>query len=315
MPLTSGPPSFRSMAVAVRGRAFWLPPLLLFAAVLLLSSLAFAIANLDRGGETLPQMPDVGVGGDPGVAPFGPTGTQLQLIWQITIGSIFVTAILAVVILKLRGGKLHQAFPIWELLGSVFGVGVVLLLVLFWPSVVDFITSVSRPGGTASPPPSEGGSGLPQFPTSTAFPVALVAFAAVFVALYLYVAASQGLPAILDAAGGRKPERARRRFEAAGVVTRTLLDLEAGEDFRTAVMACYQRMCSLLETRGVARQEALTPREIEGRALAELGLSQGSVDDLTGLFEEARYSDHEIGPAQRDRARDCLTAIRRELEG
>ncbi|HTD81178.1 MAG TPA: DUF4129 domain-containing protein, partial [Thermoplasmata archaeon] len=109
--------------------------------------------------------------------------------------------------------------------------------------------------------------------------------------------------------------RERRRLEAASAVRRTLIDLQAGTDFRTAVMACYQRMCSLIAARGVARQEALTAREIEGLALAELGLSQGSVDDLTNLFEEARYSMHEIGAMQRDRAMDCLTAIRRELEG
>ena len=315
MPLTSGPPSFRSMAVAVRGRAFWLPPLLLFAAVLLLSSLAFAIANLDRGEEVLPQVPDLGIGGDPGVAPFGPTGTQLQLVWQITIASIFVAAFLAVVIVKLKGGKLRNVVSVWELLGYAFGVGVILFLVLFWPAIVDAIGALSRPGGTGSTPGTGGGSGLPPFPTSTAFPIALFVFAAVLIAVYFFAASSRALPAILDAARRREPDRARRRFEAAGVVTRTLLDLEAGGDFRTAVMACYQRMCSLLETKGVVRQEALTPREIEGRALAELGLSQGSVDDLTGLFEEARYSDHAIGPAQRDRARDSLNTIRRELGG
>lgn len=303
------------MAVAVRGRAFWLPPFLLFAAVLLLGSLAFAIANLDRGEEALPQIPDIGIGGDPGTAPFGPTGTQLQVIWQITITSIFLSALIAAIVVKWKGGKLHKAVSIWELLGYMFGIGVVLFLVLFWPAIVDVIGSLSRTGGAGQPPSPGGASGLPPFPTSTAFPIALFAFAAIIIAVYLFAASSRALPALLDAARSREPERARRRLEAAHVVTRTLLDLEAGGDFRTAVMACYQRMCSLLERKGVARQETLTPREIEGRALAELGLSQASVDDLTGLFEEARYSDHEIGPAQRDRARECLNAIRRELGG
>jgi len=96
---------------------------------------------------------------------------------------------------------------------------------------------------------------------------------------------------------------------------RTLLDLEAGRDFRTAVLECYRTMCSILAIRGVSRQDVLTPREIEFQALSELGLSRTSIEDLTSLFEEARYSDHQIGRNDRDRAVECLTAIRNELEG
>lgn len=300
------------MAVAVRGRVVWLPPLLLFAAVLLLGSLAFAIANLDRGAEMLPEIPAIGTD-DPRPAPFGPTGDQLQVVWQITIASIFLVAIAAVVFAKLRGDKLDLS-PL-EFLGYAFGIGIVGLAILLWPSVADLFGSLSRAGGPSQPPPSPGSdTGLGQLPTSAAFPAAVALFLVVLVAVWLYAFSSKVLPDLLTGRV-RAPDRERRRLEAASAVRRTLLDIEAGGDFRTAVLACYQRMCSLFATRGVARQEALTPREIESLALSELGLSQTVVDDLTGLFEEARYSEHEIGPAQRDRAVECLGAIRRELEG
>jgi len=302
------------MAVAVRRRVVWLPPLLLFASVLLLGSLAFAIANLDRGAEMLPEVPPLG-SGDPGTAPFGPTGAQLQVLWQITIASIFLVAIVAVVYAKLRGDKLGKALSVWELLGYVFGIGLVVGLIAFWPTLVDLVGSWSRPGGSTQPPAPGGGSGLGQLPTSAAFPAAVVVFLVILAAVLLYAFSSRVLPNLAGVGRGREPERERRRLEAARAVRRTLLDLEAGGDFRTSVLACYQRMCSLFATRGVSRQAALTPREIEALALVELGLSQGSVDDLTGLFEEARYSEHEIGPVQRDRATECLNAIRRELEG
>ena len=302
------------MAVVVRGKALWLPPALLFASVVLLGSLAYAIANLDRGEETLPELP--ALGGAPGAAaPFGPSGDQVQLLWRVTIGVIFLAAVIAVIVARLTGEKLGKTVTIWELLGYAFGIGIIGGLVVFWPSVAAGLASLLRPGGILGPSPSGTNSDSGGLPTNAAFPIAVVVFMAVVMAVYLFALSSQTLPRLARLVRGNDPARSRRRLEAASAVRRTLLELGAGTDFRTAVMACYQRMCSLLAGRGVSRQEALTAREIEGLALVELGLSRASVDDLTGLFEEARYSVHEIGPAQRDRAVDCLSAIRRELEG
>ena len=299
------------MAFAVRGKTVWLPPLLLFVSILLLSSFAFAIAHLDRGEEALPPaLPTLG--GDQGPAPFGPTSAQFQLVWQIVIATIFILAIASAVISILTKQK---TISVWELLGYGFGIGVIGGLVIFWPLVVAWFQSLALPGGTTGSTGSGGASTSGPIPVSTAFPIAVVIFSIAVIAVYVFALSSRIFPALIDAVHRGEPTRERRRLEAASAVRRTLIDLEAGTDFRTAVMACYQRMCSLIAARGVARQEALTAREIEGLALAELGLSQGSVDDLTNLFEEARYSMHEIGAMQRDRAMDCLTAIRRELEG
>lgn len=299
------------MAFAVRGRALWLPPVLLFASVVLLGSLAFAIANLDRGEEALPPaLPTPG--GQSGDAPFGPTGEQFQLVWRALIASLFLLAFIALVIAWWTKTK---TVSVWELLGYTFGIGVIVGLVTFWPSIVEGLQALALPGGSTGSSGSDGNSNLGPIPTSTAFPIAVVVFAIVVIAVYVFALSSRVFPHLLEALTEGQPVRGRKRLEAASAVRRTLLDLEAGTDFRTAVMACYQRMCSLIAGRGVSRQEALTAREIEGLALAELGLSRRGVDDLTSLFEEARYSSHEIGPGQRDRAVECLTSIRRELEG
>ena len=289
----------------------WLPPLLLFASLVLLGSLAFAIANMDRSEESLPPAFPT-PGGDPGSAPFGPSGEQFLLVWRALIATIFILGIIAAI--YARWAK-QKTVSVWELLGYLFGIGVIGGLVIFWPAVVHAFQSLALPSGSTGSSGPGGTSTSGPIPVSTAFPIAVVIFAVVVISIYIFALSSRILPAFLDAVRGGEPTRERRRLEAASAVRRTLLDLETGTDFRTAVMACYQRMCSLLAARGVARQEALTAREIERLALAELGLSQGSVDDLTNLFEEARYSTHEIGPRQRDRAVDCLTSIRRELEG
>ncbi|TLZ63747.1 MAG: DUF4129 domain-containing protein [Methanobacteriota archaeon] len=299
------------MATAVRGRTVWLPPVVLFAFVVLLGSLAFAIANLDRGEEALPEVPTIGGGaGGASTSPFGPSGEQLQIVLRVVIAVIFIMAIVAAIVARLTKQKV---LSIWELLGYAFGIGVVGGLVIFWPVVVAGLQSLTIPGGQTQPPSPGGAAGGGPIPLSQAFPIAFFLFAVIGFAVYLFALSFRIFPQIVALVTEKPAGRARR--EAANVVRRTLLDLEAGTDFRTAVMACYQRMCSLIATRGVSRQEALTAREIEVLALAELGLSRAGVDDLTGLFEEARYSVHDIGPSQRDRAVECLTAIRRELEG
>ena len=299
------------MAFAVRGRALWLPPLLLFASVLLIGSLAFAIANLDRGQETLPP-PFPTPGGGANTPPSSELGLQFQLIWRILIATIFILGFIAAVIARVTKQK---TVSVWELLGYLFGVGVIGGLVTFWPAIVAGLQSLALPGGSTRPGDPGASSTSGPIPVSTAFPIAVVVFVSVVIAIYVFALASRILPRLIDAVKGGEPTRERRRLEAVRAVRRTLLDLESGTDFRTAVMACYQRMCSLIAARGVARQDVLTAREIEGLALAELGLSREGVDGLTDLFEEARYSTHEIGLAQRDRAIECLTSIRRELEG
>ena len=299
------------MAFAVRGRALWLPPLLLFASVLLIGSLAFAIANLDRGQEALPPPFPTPGGGDTPV-PSSEAGLQFQLAWRILIASIFILGFIAAVIARVTKQK---TVSVWELLGYLFGVGVIGGLVTFWPAIVGGLQSLALPGGSTRPGDPGATSTSGPIPVSTAFPIAVVAFVSVVIAIYVFALSSRILPHLIDAVKGGEPTRERRRLEAVRAVRRTLLDLESGTDFRTAVMACYQRMCSLIAARGVARQDVLTAREIEGLALAELGLSREGVDGLTDLFEEARYSTHEIGPAQRDRAIECLTSIQRELEG
>ena len=299
------------MAVAVRQQALWVPPLLLFASVVLLGSLAFAIANLNRADESLPPafpLPR----GDAGGVPLAPSGEQLQIVWQVLIASLFITAIVASVYARKTNQKAVSA---WELLGYGFGIGVIGGLVFFWPAIIRGLQSLALPRGSTSSPGPGGTSDPGIIPTSDAFPIAVVVFAVAMIAIYTFALSSQIFPRLIDIVRGTESVRERRRSEAASAVRRTLLDLESGTDFRTAVMACYQRMCTLIAARGVSGQEVLTAREIEGLALAELGLSQGGVDDLTNLFEEARYSAHDIGPRQRDRAVECLTSIRRELEG
>jgi hypothetical protein len=85
--------------------------------------------------------------------------------------------------------------------------------------------------------------------------------------------------------------------------------LQAGVDLQDAVMRCYFEMGQILsEQRGIRRGETMTPREFE-RHLRGAGLPQQPVEQLTRLFEGARYGARVSGKREERQAIACLTAI------
>jgi len=88
-----------------------------------------------------------------------------------------------------------------------------------------------------------------------------------------------------------------------------LAALEAGAGVRAAVMRCYLEMSRVLkQERGLARDEAMTPREFEA-ALRNTGLPREAVANLTHLFEAVRYGAARTGRREEEQARACLSAI------
>ncbi|NLF10268.1 MAG: DUF4129 domain-containing protein [Anaerolineaceae bacterium] len=88
-----------------------------------------------------------------------------------------------------------------------------------------------------------------------------------------------------------------------------LADLEAGAGVRDAVMRCYLEMSRVLEQeRGLARDEAMTPREFEV-ALRNTGLPREPVANLTRLFEAVRYGAVRASRREEEQAVACLSAI------
>jgi Domain of unknown function (DUF4129) len=123
-------------------------------------------------------------------------------------------------------------------------------------------------------------------------------------------------------------ERRRRRppptpaERLVGLLDDTLEDLEADPDPRRAVIAAWARMERGLAAAGLPRRPAEAPFEYATRVLEASihrgtppagPLRPGSVQRLTVLFERAKFSHHDIGPADRDEAVAALRAVRREL--
>src|SRR5207247_875702 len=164
----------RADVFRLRRRKFaWAVPLLLVLAVLLVAALAFNLANLDTGGESIPQA----------TAPGGPASRA----------GVFVPDPIATILLTVLSA--------FFLVGSV-------LVGLGW--LVYLLRRSRRPD--------------PEW--ETAFPIPIDRQAAVV------------------------------------AVRATIRDLEEGGDVRTAILACFERFCALLGSRGITDQDALTPHEL-----------------------------------------------------
>jgi hypothetical protein len=98
------------------------------------------------------------------------------------------------------------------------------------------------------------------------------------------------------------------------IIERAMDSLEAGGDPRMVVYRSYMSMCDLLERRGLADISYLTPGEFASIAVREFYLPREQVEELTQLFEEARYSDHLVGEGMKERSIRCLRAIKISLE-
>lgn len=88
------------------------------------------------------------------------------------------------------------------------------------------------------------------------------------------------------------------------------LDIDSEPDeVRRVIYRTYRSLCSTLKRYGFLKEKGWTLREFE-RAVGEaLCIDAGRLSELTGIVEEARYSDHRLSPDYRDRALACIRGI------
>lgn len=114
--------------------------------------------------------------------------------------------------------------------------------------------------------------------------------------------------------GRRVPTEAELAARLSSILDDSLDDLLAERDPRRAVIATYARMERTLAGAGFPRAIAEAPLEYLARVLRELlHTSADAVAKLTGLFERAKFSHHEIDPGMKDDAIDALVSVRDEL--
>jgi hypothetical protein len=103
------------------------------------------------------------------------------------------------------------------------------------------------------------------------------------------------------------------RDEALGAVQTALTELKSNGEYHETILKCYKHMCSILSERGFRISSTQTAREFSNSLSGKLRLGEHSVRGLTFLFEEARYSDHQIVDEKRVMAVGELNLLQRAL--
>ncbi|UCH89093.1 MAG: DUF4129 domain-containing protein [Thermoplasmata archaeon] len=111
--------------------------------------------------------------------------------------------------------------------------------------------------------------------------------------------------------------RWRRRHieEIKEIISEMEEELETTDEIRKAIYQAYKRMLEVLHKYGFLRRKSDTPREFANavrKALPEI--DRKNLDGLTTLFEEARYSDHELTKRERFKALKSLRKVKASIE-
>ncbi|MCK5039289.1 MAG: DUF4129 domain-containing protein [Thermoplasmata archaeon] len=96
-------------------------------------------------------------------------------------------------------------------------------------------------------------------------------------------------------------------------IQRAMDDMTSGTDVRSSIMRCYSDMCKLAAQHGIADEEHLTPREFETLIGSKLPVTDEKLHALILIFEEARYSDHDLSEDMKERALGALGRIKDDL--
>ncbi len=111
----------------------------------------------------------------------------------------------------------------------------------------------------------------------------------------------------------RRPTAAAADPETRAALAEAANELGQGGDPRTVVLRLYARLLARVGPM-TGDLGPWTPEEIRVVRLAGIGLSGPSVEALTRLFEEARYSSHPMGPEAAARALRAIQRIEQEID-
>jgi len=214
--------------------------------------------------------------------------------WRFVITAIVLVLLGYFVLTLIFSAKLR-----WQLLRQLARVLLVVLLVYLILSRLIGTPELPPPQPGAEPPPPAppaAGEPLPPFVAQPApWLVALVSLA---------------LAALLIAGIWYFWRRSRPVANPITVLAQAAIeDIQSGGDVQSVVLRCYLEMSQILaRQRGIERARAMTPREF-AQHLAASGVRDKHIQQLTRLFEGARYGAQPPSAQDERMAIECLTAI------
>ncbi|MFP3872270.1 MAG: DUF4129 domain-containing protein [Candidatus Natronoplasma sp.] len=109
-------------------------------------------------------------------------------------------------------------------------------------------------------------------------------------------------------------KKEKMESDISSTVDKTITELHEGKDIKSSILRCYQRMCIILEEKGVDNEDFMTPREFERTATEKLAVPRSKISNIREIFEVAKYSSHQLEEKEKERAVNGLKELRDELE-
>ncbi len=242
----------------------------------------------------------------------GPTSTFFD--YAATTLVIFALVLLGVVIWFLfskrnGGGPPRDRSSLWASIVPLFAVAMIAWIFVH-TGVIDRLRSLSEQLQKSQ---QAAQSHLPAEPPARNVRDARLRWDEIGIVVALFAGTAIVLLASRQAKRAPRPWRFGRREAVSAALDESLDDLRNDPDLRRAIVAAYARMEHALTRAGLPRHPAEAPFEYVERALGSLDTSAESVRRLTGLFEWAKFSQHDPEPKMRDEAIDALVAVRDEL--
>jgi hypothetical protein len=98
------------------------------------------------------------------------------------------------------------------------------------------------------------------------------------------------------------------------IIRRAADQLVAGNEYAAVIFKAYRKLANNMKRYGYMRRDSETFREFEKAIRIALPIDQKAMSDFLTVLEEARYSQHEMGEPDRDRAIQALRAVQYSLE-
>ena len=83
---------------------------------------------------------------------------------------------------------------------------------------------------------------------------------------------------------------------------------------REAIYMCYENLCQVLMKHGFLRRDFETVREFEMGIRKALPIKETSLMNLDQVFEEARYSAHEMTEQHKNFAQESLRGVLHDID-
>jgi hypothetical protein len=101
--------------------------------------------------------------------------------------------------------------------------------------------------------------------------------------------------------------------EAEAILRRAEGQLVAGSEYVATILAAYRALVDYFRKYGYVVTPDVTAQEFAVAVKGAFPVDESRLDEFIAIFEEARYSAHEIGAVERQRAIAAFRAVQRGL--